>query len=196
MRLEWRQPELVSTVLHSEDAEQEAVHAEQHTTPQEYSKLLSSRVLDPWNLESERNGRKSQDTVNTCDDLRLESELIAETSSEVANASLAIARNVRCLSDVVEHVATREEENGDQANCSPEVAILDNGDDIGRSNSDECNKSKDADSYGDDLDPIDGAGDRGLGDITGDLAGNPGMDLFGRLWAVYVSYLARLMYTN
>ena len=63
VHLERRQPELVPAVLLSEDAEQEAVHAEQDTAPEEDSELLGARVGDTRNLEGERNSRKGEDTV-------------------------------------------------------------------------------------------------------------------------------------
>lgn len=54
---------MVPAVLLSEDAEQEAVHAEQDTAPEEDSELLGARVGDTRNLEGERNSRKGEDTV-------------------------------------------------------------------------------------------------------------------------------------
>lgn len=51
MPLERRQPELISAILLSEHAEEEAVHAEQHATPQEDSELLSPRVSDSGHLK-------------------------------------------------------------------------------------------------------------------------------------------------
>lgn len=122
--LERGQPELVSTVLGSEDAEQEAVHAQQNATPKEYSELLSPRVRDAGDFERERDGRKSQDTIDRSDDLRLKTELVAEASSKVAKSTLSIALDIWCLPDVVEHVTAGEEQYSNQAECRPEVAVL------------------------------------------------------------------------
>lgn len=63
VHLERRQPELVSAVLLSEDAEQEAVHAEQDAAPKEDSELLGARIGDTRDLECERNSREGEDTV-------------------------------------------------------------------------------------------------------------------------------------
>lgn len=60
---EWRQPEWVATILYPEDAEQEAVHAEHDTSPDNDHDTLQLRVLGSRNLESERDGCKSKDTV-------------------------------------------------------------------------------------------------------------------------------------
>lgn len=62
-RLEWRQPERVPSVLDPEHAEQEAVHAQNHKSPDHHSDLLSSRVGHTWDLEREADGCKGQDAV-------------------------------------------------------------------------------------------------------------------------------------
>ena len=63
--------------------------------------------------------------------LRLQTILVLKSSSKVAHATLAILLHIGHLADVVEHVAGGEEEHHDQADCSPEVAVLDHRQDVG-----------------------------------------------------------------
>lgn len=56
--LEWRQPERISTVLHAEDAQQEAVHDKDDAAPSKHGNLLYLRVLYPWHIEGQGNGRE------------------------------------------------------------------------------------------------------------------------------------------
>lgn len=181
--LERRQPELVSTVLLPEDAKQEAVHAQQYTTPEEHGKLLGSRVRNPWDLERERDCRESQNAVNSRDDLALQTELVAKATSEVADAALAVALYIGRLTDVIEHVAGGEEKDSDERESSPEVTVLQEREDVGRGHSDNGDTTKHGGGHGDDLYPVDGAGDLRLGDVGWELAGHPGMDLLGSLGA-------------
>lgn len=60
---ERRQRERVGTVLDAENAEKEAVHDEQNTTPGQNSNLLSLVVANARHLNGERDGTESQDTV-------------------------------------------------------------------------------------------------------------------------------------
>lgn len=60
----------------------------------------------------------------------LHAKLIRKSTGKVADASLSIARNIRDFPDVIEHMAAGEEQDNDQADGSPEVAILDNRQDI------------------------------------------------------------------
>lgn len=116
--------------------------------------------------------------------MRLEAELVAETTGKVADAALAVTLYVGCLADVVEHMAGGKEEDSDQGEGCPEVAVLEEGNDVGRGDSDDSDTSKDGGGNGDDLDPVDRARDLGLGDVGGELAGDPGVDLLGGLRAV------------
>ena len=182
--LERRQPELVPAVLLPEYAEQVAVHAQQDTTPQEHSKLLSPRVRDSRYLERQGDCRESQNTVDGSNDLRLETELVAEATSEVADTTLSVTLYVRCLADVVEHVSRGEEQDGDQGERGPEVAVLEERENVGRGDGESGDTSEDGGGDGDDLDPVDGARDLGLRDVSGELAGDPGVNLLSSLRAV------------
>lgn len=67
------------------------------------------------------------------DNLRFKAELVLETSSEVRNPTLTVSSNVWDLANVVEHVAACEEKNRHQADGRPDVAVLDNRQNIRRS---------------------------------------------------------------
>jgi hypothetical protein len=88
-------------------------------------------------------------------DLGLETELVLETAGEVADTALAISSNVGNLADVVEHVSAGEEQNSDQADGSPEVAVLDDREQVGCSNSQEGEDTNDSSSDGDYLHIVD-----------------------------------------
>ena len=93
--------------------------------------------------------------------LSLKTKLVLETTGKVGDSALAVACNVRDLADVVEHVATGEEQDSNQTDGSPEIAALEDGKDIGSSNGESGDRSEDGYSGGDDLDVVDRAGDGG-----------------------------------
>lgn len=82
---------------------------------------------------------------------------------------------------MVEHVSGGEEQDGDQREGSPEVAVLEEGQNVGIGNGDDSDSSEDSGGDGDDLHPVDRTRDLGLGNIAGELAGDPAVDLFGGL---------------
>lgn len=47
------QPERIAAILDPEYAQQEAVHAKYHTSPDEDSNLLLSWISHPWDLQGE-----------------------------------------------------------------------------------------------------------------------------------------------
>lgn len=83
-------------------------------------------------------------------------------------------------------MAAGEEEDGDQAEGGPEVAVLEHGDDIGRRDGNEGDCTQDGGGHGDDLDPVDRADDGRLGDVGGELTRDEGVDRFGGLGTVGV----------
>ena len=182
-RLERRQPELVSAVLHPENAEQEAVHAQQHTTPDEHGNLLRARIHNAGDLERERDSRKSKDAVNRRNDLRLEAVLVTEAAGKVDEPALAIALHIRCLPDMIEHVPASKQQHGNQAKRRPEIAVLQDWYKVRPRDCEQRNGAEGQDGRGADLDPVDGARDGGLGGVGGDLARDPGVDLLGGLRA-------------
>jgi len=52
--------------------------------------------------------------------------LVLEATREVADTASAITSHVWHLANVIVHVSAGEQENSDQADCSPEIAILHN----------------------------------------------------------------------
>jgi hypothetical protein len=66
--LERWQPELVSSVLHAEDAQQEAIHAKKHATPEEHSDLLGTWILDTGYLERKRDSSEREDAIYISND--------------------------------------------------------------------------------------------------------------------------------
>lgn len=177
------QPEGVRAVLDAEAAHEEAVHAKENTSPQEDGKRLGARILDPGDLDSQGDGCKGKDTIYSCDNLRLKTILVAESTSKVRDATLLVSNNVGRLPDVVEHVAASEQQHGNETDGSPEVAVLNERNHVWPSNEDSCDATQNSSSHRDDLDPVDGAGHGGLGHAIGDVARDPGVDLLGSLRA-------------
>ncbi len=66
------------------------------------------------------------------DDLCLQTKLIREAASKVIDTTFAVTRNVGHLSDVIEHVSARKQENGDETYRGPQVPVLDHGKDVAR----------------------------------------------------------------
>lgn len=109
--------------------------------------------------------------------MSFETELVLEATSEVGNTALAVACNVRDLADVVEHVATGEEQDGDQADCGPEVAALKDGQSVRSGNSKGGHGTENGNRGCDDLDVVDGT-DNGRSRARY-MAREPGVDRFG-----------------
>jgi hypothetical protein len=63
--LKGRQPEGVATVLDPEHTQEEGVHSEKDSTPDEDSDLLLARVGDARNLQGQTDGGEGEDSV--CD---------------------------------------------------------------------------------------------------------------------------------
>ena len=61
--LERRQPEGVATVLDPEDAQEEGVHAEKDSTPNEDCDLLLAGICHPGDLESKADGGEGENAV-------------------------------------------------------------------------------------------------------------------------------------
>lgn len=124
-----------------------------------------------------KKGRFEKRLTHGSDNLSLETELVLETTGEVGNTALAVACNVGDLADVVEHVATGEEQDGDQADCGPEVAALKDGQSVWSSNGKGGHGTEDGNSGCDDLDVVDGT-DNGRSRARY-MAREPGVDRFG-----------------
>ena len=86
--------------------------------------------------------------------------MVLETAGEVGETALAIVTSIRHLADVVEHVSAGEEQDKNQADGGPQVAVLDDGKDVGRSDCEEGEDTNDSGCDSDDLDIVDRTLDR------------------------------------
>jgi hypothetical protein len=84
---------------------------------------------------------------------------------------------------VIEHVSAGEQEHGNQAEGSPEVAVLQEGYKVWRQDCEESAEAKNSGRDGNDFHVVDGSRDGGLRNVRWDLSGNPCMNLFGALGA-------------
>ena len=195
MRSERRQPEGVATVLDPEHTQEEGVHAEKDSSPDENSDLLLARVGDTRNLECQADGGKGEDSIcgfqlvtverwikskltHCGNDLSLKTELVLEATSEVADTTLAVGLNIGDLADVIEHVSAGEEQNGDQADGGPEVAVLNDRQKVRCGDCKEGEDTDDSGRYGDDLHVVDWTLD-GWVRRVGEMAAEPCVDGFG-----------------
>lgn len=94
--------------------------------------------------------------THSSDYLCFKTELIWEASRKIADASTSIASNIWYFSDMVEHMAAGEEENGNQTYRSPDVTILNDGYDIWPCDAQKSNTTKDRGDNGDPANPING----------------------------------------
>lgn len=128
-----------------------------------------------------------------CNDLRLKTKLVLETTGEVADTALAIGRNVGDFTDVVEHVTAGEEQDGDQADGGPQVAVLDNGEEVRRSDEKEGQSTNNSGRDGDDLKVVDRANNWRVRRI-GEMAAQPCVNGFSLVGADAVRVLASNVY--
>ena len=109
----------------------------------------------------------------------LHAELVLEAGGEIADASMAIARHIGDLADLVEHVTTGEHEDTDQADCGPSISVLDDREDV-RPGFGKCasntERRNNTNSPGD---VVDGTFNSRVRSAW-QMARNPGLDLFSR----------------
>lgn len=84
---------------------------------------------------------------------------------------------------MIKHVSTGEKKNGNQADCGPNVAVLDYRQKIWPSNTQESNRSQHSRRDSNAAYPIDRSIDWGVGSVL-EVTRNPGVDLFCGLWPV------------
>lgn len=70
---------------------------------------------------------RDRQLTNSRDNLRFHTKLVLEAARKITNTPFAIPNHVWYLADMIEHVPTREEEDSDQADRSPEVSVLNDG---------------------------------------------------------------------
>jgi hypothetical protein len=125
----------------------------------------------------------TEDKLTHCsNDLGLETELVLEATSKVVDTTLAVGLNIWDLADVVEHVSAREEQNSDQADGSPEVAVLNDRQKVRRGDGKEGEDTNDGGCHGDDLHVVDRALN-GWVRRVGEMAAEPCVDGFGLVGA-------------
>jgi hypothetical protein len=61
--------------------------------------------------------------TNGSDNLRFHAELVRESTSKIANASLAVTYDVGYFADMIEHVATGEQQDSNQAKAGPQISV-------------------------------------------------------------------------
>lgn len=113
--------------------------------------------------------------------MRLHTKLALETASEIADPTTTIGGNVRHLSYVIVHLAAGEQQDENEAQRSPHIAALDDGQDVRPCNI--CCRASTGyeDQGGEQPHPVDGALDRRVRSF-GHVASDPVMHLFGCLW--------------
>lgn len=118
--------------------------------------------------------------------LCLHAILVLETTGKVADAATAIGSDVGDFPDVVEHVAAGEQQDRDQADGSPDVAILDDGEDIWPCDKCRSQTARQADNGNDPFHPVDRPLDRRVRAV-GQMASEPGVHLLSSLGAEWLS---------
>ena len=73
--------------------------------------------------------------------LRLHPELILKPAREIAHPSFTIRHHIWHLADMIEHVPAGEEQDGDEGDGSPEIAVLDDGQDVRCRDREECDET-------------------------------------------------------
>lgn len=106
-----------------------------------------------------------------------------KSRGNIANSTTAITSHVGHFSNVVEHVATGEQQDRDKADGSPKVAVLDNWQHVRRRGHQSCANSQDNDSRSDPSHPVDGPLDRWVRSIR-HMASDPSMNLLSGSWSV------------
>lgn len=108
--------------------------------------------------------------------------MVLEATCKVADTALAVASDVGNLADVVEHVAAREEEDGDQADGGPDIAVLDDGKNVGPGDKGDSDGSEGHSRASNPPHPVDRALNRRVRTIR-DVSRDPSMNLLGSLGA-------------
>lgn len=108
-------------------------------------------------------------------DLSLQPVLALEAARKIRDAAFAIASYVGDLADLVEHVAAGEEEDRDEGDCGPQVAVLRDGQQVRANLEDGADDGQARDDGDDDLDPVDWPRD-GRVRAAFELPREPGVD--------------------
>lgn len=96
---------------------------------------------------------------------------------------------------MVEHVAGGKQQDHDDADGSPEVAVLEEGENVGTSDSGSSEEAQDRDSANDQSHPVEGAV-KGRCWSVGEIATEPAVDWFGTVCSGRVSTCGLLWSTG
>lgn len=102
--------------------------------------------------------------------LRLQPELVLESASKIAHSALVIRHDVRYFADMIEHVPACEQQDCNEADCGPTVAVLDHRQDIRRRDREKRDQSQDGGDDEGDLEVVDWTDERWMWNV-GELAG-------------------------
>ena len=70
---------------------------------------------------------------------------------------------------MIEHLATREEQHRDERDGGPEVAVLQEGPDVGRCDGEEGEEAEEGGRHDDGAEVVEGADYWGFGDVCGEM---------------------------
>lgn len=128
--------------------------------------------------------RTSLETVarltNGSHDLGLQAKLVLEATGKVADTAAAISGNIGNLANVVEHVSAGEEKDGNEADGGPEIAVLDDGQNIRRGSDDDRAQTKNDGDGRNPAHPVDRTLDRRVRPVS-QVSREPCVNLIGRL---------------
>lgn len=106
--------------------------------------------------------KKYDRLTHRSDNLRLHPVLVLKTTCEITDAPASVPGDIGNPSDVVEHVATREEQDQDQTYAGPQVAVLYDRQDVGVRHREESEGSEKEGHRDGDPGVVDRPADRGV----------------------------------
>lgn len=126
---------------------------------------------------------RGEKLTKSSDNLRLQPKLILEPSGKITHPALPISRHIGNLPNMVEHVPGREQEDGDQGDRGPEVAVLDDGQQVRGCDGAEGDQTQHRRRRDGEFHVVERPPEFRVRDV-GELAREPGVDGFGFVGAV------------
>lgn len=126
--------------------------------------------------------RDSMVLTHCSDDLSLHAELVRESAREIVDSTAPVPGDVRHSPDVIEHMAAGEQEDQDQADSSPQVPVLDDGQDVGVCDGDEGEEAEEDRDGRANPAVVDGPADAWIV-AGGELACDPAVHALCGLWS-------------
>ena len=120
--------------------------------------------------------------THASNNLRLHAILILESTSKIADPASSVACNIRDFSNVIEHVPTCKQQDSDQTDSSPQVAVLNDGRDVGVCHCDEREQTQQNGYRHPDPCIVDGSIHRRIVLPTRKVTKKPSMHTFSGLW--------------